>query len=216
MRKPQNQMPPATPGRNQRRTERTRERLLDAALETFLERGYDETSLGEITKRADLGTGTFYLHFQDKRGIYEAVVRRQLLLLRTQWTERRPRRAAGASGEIALMVRMVLESLLEQPRLARLILLDGPPLETWLVADIGAEMAGVLGDRVADPELCAHLVIGATLTAGRWALSASPPRATRALIARTVAFCSGGVGSDERARLARVESRAHGHRGSPF
>jgi AcrR family transcriptional regulator len=201
-------MPSATPGRNQRRTERTRERLLDAALEAFLERGYDETSLGEITKRADLGTGTFYLHFQDKRSIYEAVVRRQLLVLRTQWTERRPRRAAGASSEIALMVRMVLESLLEQPPLARLILLDGPPLETWLVADIGAEMARVLGERVADPELCSHLVIGATLTAGRWALSASPPRATRSLIARTVAFCSDGVGHGERARRAGVESRS--------
>jgi AcrR family transcriptional regulator len=196
---------PLIPNRNQRRTEQTRTRLLDAALQTFLDHGYDATTLGEITKRADLGTGTLYLHFADKRSMYEAVVRRQLLLLRTQWKDRRPRRAAAAGDEIALMVRMVLESLLGEPRLARLILLDGPPLETWLVADIGEEMARVLADRVPDPELSAHLVIGATLTAGRWALAGSRSHSTKAVIARAVEFCAAGVAPG--AHRSRTRSR---------
>jgi AcrR family transcriptional regulator len=168
--------------------------LLDAAREVFLERGYDGTSLGPITERADLGTGTCYLHFRDKRSIYEAMVRRELMTLRTDWIEHRAKVAAGDSGaEIALMVKMVLESLLENVPLARLILLDGPPLETWLVADIGREMANVLGDRIREPELAAHLVIGATLTAARWALSRPKPPSNRTLIADALAFSSAGV-----------------------
>lgn len=49
----------------------TRARLLDAATEVFLARGYDAMTLAEVTERADLGTGTLFLHFRDKRTLYE-------------------------------------------------------------------------------------------------------------------------------------------------
>ncbi|MGZ5652045.1 MAG: helix-turn-helix domain-containing protein, partial [Usitatibacter sp.] len=61
------------PARQNRRVDRTRTKLLDAAQALFVERGYDSTLLGEVTQRADLGTGTLYLHFRDKRALYEAV-----------------------------------------------------------------------------------------------------------------------------------------------
>jgi AcrR family transcriptional regulator len=184
-----------TPSRQQRRTERTRARLLDAALGLFLEQGYDGVTLGEIPKRADLGAGTFYLHFSDKRSDYEAVVRRALLDLRKRWLAEREAKKLGADAwaEISLMVQMVLESLMEDHEVARLILLDGPPLETWLVDEIGREMAQVLGDRVRMPELTAHLVIGATLNSARWALSRRREVPTKRLVNETVAFCAGGV-----------------------
>jgi AcrR family transcriptional regulator len=181
--------------RQQRRTERTRARLLDAALELFLERGYDSPSIAEITERADLGAGTYYLHFRDKRGLYEALVRRELLALRRSWIEERTTRKLGKSpwAEVSLMVEMVLESLLKDSNRGRLILLDGPPLETWLLEEIGREMARVLGDRVASSELVANLVIGSTLNAARWALTRSEPVSTKRLVAGTVAFCAAGV-----------------------
>ena len=183
------------PSRQQRRTERTRTRLLDAALELFLERGYEAVSIGEVTKRADLGAGTYYLHFRDKRGIYEAVVRRSLFELRQRWVEERGARKLGndAWAEISLMVQMVLESLMSDRKMAELILLDGPPLETWLVEEIGREMAQVLGDRVRTPVLVSHLVIGATLNSARWALSHPRGVPTKRLVNETVAFCAAGV-----------------------
>jgi AcrR family transcriptional regulator len=183
------------PSRQRRRTEQTRARLLDAGRELFLERGYDSPSIGEITQAADLGAGTYYLHFRDKRSLYEAVVRRELFALRTRWVEQRAsRKLNGDPGdEIALMVEMVLEAILEDARLARLILFDGPPLETWLVEEIGREMAQVLGDRVAAAELVSHLVIGATLNAARWALTKRQAVSARRLIADAVAFCAAGV-----------------------
>ena len=52
--------------RNTRRKERTRAELLQAARKVFAERGYHEASIAEITQAADVGVGTFYLHFRDK------------------------------------------------------------------------------------------------------------------------------------------------------
>jgi AcrR family transcriptional regulator len=185
----------ATPSRQQRRTERTRARLLEAGLELFLEQGYDGVSIGEVTKRADLGAGTYYLHFRDKRGLYEAVVRQALMDLRQRWLEERKAKTLGrdAWAEISLMVQMVLESLMKDPDVARLVLLDGPPLETWLVDEIGREMAQFLGDRVRTPELVSHLVIGATLNSARWALNRPREVPTKRLVNETVAFCAAGV-----------------------
>ncbi|MGH7859653.1 MAG: helix-turn-helix domain-containing protein, partial [Candidatus Binatia bacterium] len=57
--------------RSERRKRETRDRLLDAALRVFKERGYDAATTGEIAAAADLGAGTFYCHFQDKRDVYE-------------------------------------------------------------------------------------------------------------------------------------------------
>jgi AcrR family transcriptional regulator len=181
--------------RGQRRTEQTRARLLDAARAVFLAQGYDGASTGAITEHADLGAGTFYLHFRDKRGLYEAVVRRELLVLRARWLaarESRPR-SAGPVAEISLMVEMVLEALLAEPDMARLVLLDGPPLETWLADEIGLEMARVLGPQFADPGMTASLVIGATLSAARRSLLQPRRIATARLVASAVSFCAGGV-----------------------
>src|SRR5215470_14835022 len=113
-----------SPSRQQQRTERTRARLLEAAREVFLEHGYDAASIGEITKRADLGAGTYYLHFRDKRGVYEAIVRRELSALKARWIDERALRKVSGQpwAEISLMVEMVLESLLADRELARLIL----------------------------------------------------------------------------------------------
>ena len=87
----------AAPARQQRRTDLTKARLLDAAVKVFCERGYDDASLSEITARADLGTGTLYLHFRDKRSVYEALVRREGLVVRQRWLDR-PRRQTRPPG----------------------------------------------------------------------------------------------------------------------
>ncbi|MEU5835591.1 helix-turn-helix domain-containing protein [Streptomyces diacarni] len=45
------------------------ERLLVAALELFEERGYENTTVVEITERAGLTKSTFFRHFPDKREV---------------------------------------------------------------------------------------------------------------------------------------------------
>jgi AcrR family transcriptional regulator len=47
----------------------TQERLQEAAIELFTERGYERTTVAEIATRAGLTERTFYNHFADKREV---------------------------------------------------------------------------------------------------------------------------------------------------
>jgi len=184
------QMP--TLARQDRRADRTRTRLLDAAEALFLERGYDATVLGDVTARADLGTGTLYLHFRDKRGLYEAVARRAVLSMWSAWVER-ARGVDEPAEQIRLMIRVAIEFFTEDRRRALLFLKQGPALESFLIEDISAGIGRVLGGRVAVPSMAANLVIGAALAAGRWWLTAPRAVDTEALIRTTVNFCGSGI-----------------------
>ena len=46
-----------------------RRALLEAAYDLFLERGAAKTSVEDITSRAKVAKGTFYLYFQDKGAV---------------------------------------------------------------------------------------------------------------------------------------------------
>lgn len=60
--------------RSDKRADRTRKRLIEAALAVFTEFGVDATTIEDITQRADLGKGTFYRHFKDKEEIATVLV----------------------------------------------------------------------------------------------------------------------------------------------
>lgn len=57
-----------------KRGEATRRKLLTAAELVFAEQGYHEASIVKITERAGIGLGTFYLYFDSKQAIFEALV----------------------------------------------------------------------------------------------------------------------------------------------
>ncbi len=48
--------------------------LLDAARDVFVEKGFAAASVDDIVARAGVARGTFYLYFQDKRAVFEALV----------------------------------------------------------------------------------------------------------------------------------------------
>ena len=57
------------------RGERTLRLLLDAATAEFGENGFHEASIGRITARAGVATGSFYTYFDSKEAVFTAVVR---------------------------------------------------------------------------------------------------------------------------------------------
>jgi len=57
------------PGRRERKKQRTRQALIDAAVELFERKGYEETTVAEIAAAADLSTRTFFLHFPTKEDV---------------------------------------------------------------------------------------------------------------------------------------------------
>lgn len=56
------------------RGQRTRQKLLDAAEEVFGERGFEATSIAEITQRAGVALGTFYVYFPHKEAVFVELV----------------------------------------------------------------------------------------------------------------------------------------------
>jgi len=56
-------------GRRERHRAETRQRLFDAALKLFAERGYLETTVEDITEAADVGKGTFFNYFPTKEHV---------------------------------------------------------------------------------------------------------------------------------------------------
>src|SRR5581483_10191865 len=56
------------------RGEATRRKILDAAEEVFGELGYYEASIAEITRRAGVAQGTYYIYFHSKREIFAELV----------------------------------------------------------------------------------------------------------------------------------------------
>ena len=57
------------PSRHERRRLQTRRQLIETTMQLVLEKGYDAISIQDITDQADLGRGTFYIHFKDKEEI---------------------------------------------------------------------------------------------------------------------------------------------------
>jgi AcrR family transcriptional regulator len=59
--------PPLT--RHQRHRLKTRREIIQAAVELVLEKDYETVTVQDITDRADIGRGTFYIHFKDKEEV---------------------------------------------------------------------------------------------------------------------------------------------------
>ncbi|OHV45554.1 TetR/AcrR family transcriptional regulator [Pseudofrankia sp. BMG5.36] len=100
----------------QRDADRSRERLLAAALDEFSARGYAGARVGAIAARAGLNPQLITYYFGGKPGLYEA--------LRQRWLDQeadltRP----GASLEDLTVA--YLHAVVDDPRLARLLLWDG-------------------------------------------------------------------------------------------
>ena len=58
-----------TPSRHERRRLQTRKLLIQTTLKLILKKGYGAITIQDITDQADLGRGTFYLHFKDKEDV---------------------------------------------------------------------------------------------------------------------------------------------------
>jgi len=60
---------PATPGRRERKKAATRAAISNAALELFLEHGFDAVSIRDVAERADVAVATIFAHFSGKESL---------------------------------------------------------------------------------------------------------------------------------------------------
>jgi AcrR family transcriptional regulator len=122
------------------RTRATRRRIVDAAAELFVERGYGVTTLEQIAARAGVAVQTVYFHFGNKRTVLKEAV---------------DVAAVGDDEPVALLERPWLEELRAEPDPRRVIVL-------WVAngraiyARIGPIMAVVRDAAVSDPDMAAQ------------------------------------------------------------
>ena len=110
------------------RPDKTLERLMDGAQETFAERGYGAAHIHEICARSNVGIGTFYAHFDHKRELLQRVCVERSVLLTTTMTPAILRdhgqlvaflRRANDDPVAAGMLRAWYEAVLEEPDIAQ-------------------------------------------------------------------------------------------------
>lgn len=77
--------------RYQRRRERTRQDLLTAAKSVMAAKGYHNTKIADIAAAADIGVGTFYLHYATKDALFLELVEETARILKQEIDQARAR-----------------------------------------------------------------------------------------------------------------------------
>jgi AcrR family transcriptional regulator len=100
-----------------------REQVLRSAMEVFAHKGYHATSVGDIIKRARIARGTFYLYFENKHQIFEAILELALqgLVSRLQRIELSPQ-SPPPLEQLRANVSRVIAFLLSERELTQILL----------------------------------------------------------------------------------------------
>ena len=192
--------------RRGRRRERTRRQLLDAARQLIADHGVEGIRIHDLTSAADLGAGTFYIHFSSKDDLVAAVV--------TDAIDDVAHAAVGeaAAGDdpavtIARASVRVVRLAFEQPELARLLvnLIQADKLFGASVTPYARSLVetGVASGRFQVPDLDMALtaLVGATVAVIREALEGTYGAGIEVGFAE-FALVSLGLGHDEARRIS--------------
>jgi len=128
---------------SQARAER-RAQILDAAKEVFAEAGYHEASINAIIERAGIARGTFYLYFQSKAAVFDALLDQAMGALRKRITRIDIEDPSAAPPQVQLrdgLVR-VLDYVLSDRLLATILLTGAKAPE----AEAAARLAAFFGE----------------------------------------------------------------------
>lgn len=63
--------------RTKEESEETKEKIIEAALYIFLEKGFSKTSIEDIVSSLNLTRGAFYWHFKDKDDVFKCIITRE-------------------------------------------------------------------------------------------------------------------------------------------
>lgn len=107
-----------------------RQQILSHARDVFARRGYHAAKIDDIVAAAGVARGTFYLYFEDKRGIFEEIVDRtfgRLGAAVVRVDTEHPSRTVAA--QIEENIRRIVHALLEDPATTKILLSDAVGLD---------------------------------------------------------------------------------------
>ncbi len=168
--------------RGDRRKLASRQRILAAAQRLFVEHGYHATRSQDIARAADLGHGTFYLHFADKRECFLAFVNQARDQLESA-VEARLDGVVGFEARVRATLGAIWDYADANPGVLRAamtelgVIASDQMLEESLHARWGRHWATVIDDGVGageiaddfDAEIIGHAVVGLLERGGAFA-----------------------------------------------
>lgn len=154
----------------QRRSEQTRDRILDAAVDVFTRFGYDRGTTNRIAAWADVSVGSLYQYYPNKDAIIAELVARHLDagIAAGDWCD-----PAGSHDVIGDVLRTIVSTSVanhaHDPAFLRLLFEQAPRSETLMSRVVEQHEAAVTTMReflesrpevtVADTHAAAHLVV---------------------------------------------------------
>ena len=153
---------------------KTRESILDVGCQLFREKGYKETKVSDIVKAMNVGKGTFYFYFTDKRELLlECVPRIFKELFSEGWEkirkiknplerlEQRAKTVLPVLSEFCAIIQLSKEAMEDpDPKLQYLGEQTYLSIRSPLESDIEKSIAGGLIKRI-DPKIGATFLMGA-------------------------------------------------------
>ena len=183
------------PNRFDRRREKTRVDLLEAAERVIAAKGYHQTRIADIASEADVGLGTFYLHFKTKNEIFIELIETGAAELRQMINDAK----AGVQrveDKLRITIGTILDAAAENPESFRIVFGHGPAfldlmvrVHEMFIEDLRKDFEPTLG---ANANAIANLTIGMLSQAVSWLLGHTdlPLNQVKQL---TVDFALGGL-----------------------
>lgn len=114
-------MSPRSASVNEELRRRSRQRLLEAAVELVSEKGYEATTIADIADRAGSARGLISYYFPGKRQLVQSAVHRLMHLTLAEALEREPRPQGPHAGDemLARAIDAILGLARDQPVLMR-------------------------------------------------------------------------------------------------
>ena len=192
----------------ERKKDETRERITRAALELFAEKGYDATTVDEISIRADVAKGTFFNYYPRKEAVLTTLAEHEIESLEA-WVEQSLAGPGPVIAKLHAMFDFASDSYEHEPQLRRRMLVElqkgeGQPLEAIHTRGQAAvrrlvEAGQASGElrRDADPERVTWVLRGTYIgTMMQWLFRGEPLDVRGELRAR-LALILEGLGSRE-------------------
>ena len=111
-------------GKAEQNKQNKRASLLQAAFDLFLNQGFHDTTISDISKKSGLAKGTFYLYFKDKYDLRDQLIARkseQLLAEASEYTKTSLPEQAGFEEYLLSMIDYSLHYLQNNKMLLRFI-----------------------------------------------------------------------------------------------
>ncbi len=114
---------------SQEEARRRDERLVEIAARTFMEKGYDATTIDAVAEAASVGKATLYARYRDKGALFAAVCQRKIDLWLAPLSQAAAAPASGQAHEVLLSIARAMMASAMAPEalgISRMLIAQAP------------------------------------------------------------------------------------------